>query len=394
MAKKAGPDGNANLPDPGKNSIPLPPGKSSYSEIQMVLAYLKRETPNWPPMGIDWPLVLSNCEGIWSFNEQDEPNALARPLEGQEIREFIGQGLGPVLAAVSDSVHRVFAIASMLLDVFPQLEAFCKASLAIGYDLDQIERPVKELPPYHALMCMGWPLVDAVCCFHDLGKGDLEMVANPLPEPVKFGNSFGKNVHHAIFNLASEICAIAALATEGKLAMKARSDQPEGTTEDAWAQLCKALEGRFPDALETKWAKVQLEAESHAAFTSLHSNDATGPSSSQETLCRPSHLNLRQPSEEAFAIYRFRFATGMKQIEMAQSSKLMTILGRPVSQGAISRSLNAVKTWIEAGNVLPDLPVGLNNKPLSMDPSQIDIGRNAEGRSKRQRKRRISERDD
>jgi hypothetical protein len=116
---------------------------------------------------------------------------------------------------------------------------------------------------------------------------------------------------------------------------------------------------------------------------------------SQQALDVPaSRQRPKEPSKAAIAVYRYRLVTGKSQTELAQDPDLMKQLRRAVDQGTISRWLNQVKRWIEAGNVLPDLTVTPDTKPTPMDPEQIDLGERQDGRSKRQRGRRNSDRSD
>jgi hypothetical protein len=68
-------------------------------------------------------------------------------------------------------------------------------------------------------------------------------------------------------------------------------------------------------------------------------------------------------------------------------------LKRPISQGTVSRWLNEVRDWLEAGNVLPDLPQSRGPKPVPIDPTQIDVGKRRDGRAKHQRKQKMSDSD-
>ncbi|HVT88538.1 MAG TPA: hypothetical protein VHD56_06780 [Tepidisphaeraceae bacterium] len=54
------------------------------------------------------------------------------------------------------------------------------------------------------------------------------------------------------------------------------------------------------------------------------------------------------------------------------------------NQGQISRWVNEVAAWIEAGNVLPGLD-GLASKPVSIDPDVIEMGQRQDRRTGRQR---------
>ncbi len=91
---------------------------------------------------------------------------------------------------------------------------------------------------------------------------------------------------------------------------------------------------------------------------------------------------LKEPSQDAFAAYRAQRVTGKPQTEIAEI--LTAELKRPISQGQVSRWINEVVPWMEAGNVLPDLP-GLKSKPTPMAPDKIDLGGRQDGRTKRQR---------
>jgi hypothetical protein len=99
---------------------------------------------------------------------------------------------------------------------------------------------------------------------------------------------------------------------------------------------------------------------------------------------------LKEPPREAFSVYRYRFATGKNQTELASDPKLMEIIGKTVTQGQISRLLKRVTTWIEAGNVLPSLPK-LNEKPRPIDPERLDLGERQDGQTPRQRPQRESD---
>jgi hypothetical protein len=100
---------------------------------------------------------------------------------------------------------------------------------------------------------------------------------------------------------------------------------------------------------------------------------------------------LRKPNKDAMTVYRYWFASGLKQVELAKDSTLMELLGRSVSQGTISRWLRQVEDWIKAGNVIPDLSESSISKPLPMDPERIDLGPHGEHRPKHLRKRQTSE---
>jgi hypothetical protein len=118
--------------------------------------------------------------------------------------------------------------------------------------------------------------------------------------------------------------------------------------------------------------------------------EATPAGDRQEELAAP--RSLKEPTAEAFKAYRALVVTGKTQKQLAQL--LTEELKRPIHQGTVSRWVNQVSDWLEAGNVLPDLSEPLRKRPTVMDPERIDLGERQDGRSKRQRGRRNSDNDD
>jgi hypothetical protein len=53
----------------------------------------------------------------------------------------------------------------------------------------------------------------------------------------------------------------------------------------------------------------------------------------------------------------------------------------------VSRWLKQVNAYLRAGNVLPELPAPLKEKPKALDPKVLDMGKNQDGRTLRQRSR-------
>jgi hypothetical protein len=234
-------------------------------ELRDTLAWLKRVTPEWPPMGIDWPLVLSKAEK-WYGQAEPDPTVAQRLAEGRDLADVLRESLDTETIRQIDTFSRGYALASLMLDAFAVLEAICKASLAMGYDLDAIERPVKQLPPFHALMVLGWPILELIRCARDLSKPDVDAITEPAPRPVKVGAAYGCNAHQAIWHLADEICRLSDSVTEGRLSRRHFGKEPQGSTEYAWATLSRTLEDRFPCAIEAKQLRVLLETESRVAF--------------------------------------------------------------------------------------------------------------------------------
>jgi hypothetical protein len=249
----------------GENSSALTPAEDW--DLRELLTWLKRVTPEWPPRGVDWPLVLSNAERLFATHPEANPSAAEAPQEGQEIADYLRGFLDSESLQSVDPFSRGYAYASLLLDAFALLEAFCSASLAVGYDLDALEQPVMQLPPFHALMVLGWTVAELIRCVRDVSKADMEAVTEAVGQPVQVGAAFGHNAHQATWNLADEICHLATSVTDGQLAVWRGTDQQPGTLEYAWWKLCEALVGRFPDALEAKQTRIRLESESRAAFS-------------------------------------------------------------------------------------------------------------------------------
>jgi hypothetical protein len=118
-----------------------------------------------------------------------------------------------------------------------------------------------------------------------------------------------------------------------------------------------------------------------------------GSGDRREKEALPPRRPLKEPSKDEFTVYKYSFATGKTQKELADDPALMDLLGRKVDQGTISRWLGKVKKWVEALGLPPDLSEPLGSKPTPMDPGEIDLGKRQDGRAKRQRGRRNSDSD-
>jgi hypothetical protein len=77
---------------------------------------------------------------------------------------------------------------------------------------------------------------------------------------------------------------------------------------------------------------------------------------------------LKEPSARAFAAYRLVKILGQSQADVEKT------MG--VDQSTVSRWVNSVGKWIEAGNVLPDEMRAdpPRRKPTPMDPTKLDQG--------------------
>jgi hypothetical protein len=243
------------------------PATADARDIPALVAWLKRVTPEWPPIGIDWPLVLSHAEELFAGCSQPDAAAAEHPQEGEELADYLRACFNSEPIQRADPFSRGYACACQLLDAFALLEAFCMGSLAVGYDLDAIDRPVKQLPPFHGLMCLGWVMVELIRSLRDVSKADFDAVSEAAAQPVQVGAAFGRNAHQAVWNLANEICRLSEFVTEGHLAVSRMGDQAPGAMEYTWAKLSQALEGRFPDSLKMKQLRIQLECESRTAFS-------------------------------------------------------------------------------------------------------------------------------
>jgi hypothetical protein len=95
---------------------------------------------------------------------------------------------------------------------------------------------------------------------------------------------------------------------------------------------------------------------------------------------------VKVPTDQEILVYQFKISTGAKQEQLARL--LATVTGRTMDQGTVSRSIQKVERFIEAGNVLPPISPELVQRAIAMDPKMIDMGPNLERRTPRQRRRR------
>jgi hypothetical protein len=91
------------------------------------------------------------------------------------------------------------------------------------------------------------------------------------------------------------------------------------------------------------------------------------------------------PSADAIAAYRLSIVVGGTRTALA--GQLSERLGRPITQGQVSKWLKLVKEWVEAGGILPALEPATRKKPIAMDPGKIELGPRKDGRTERQRDR-------
>jgi hypothetical protein len=156
-----------------------------------------------------------------------------------------------------------------------------------------------------------------------------------------------------------------------------------------WDKLLRASRferDNIADALKA-WAQwlLELRARQWAPNDAPVPIPSTTPSSGANS--------PKEPSKDAFAVYRYQIATGKNQTELAADPMLMAQLGKTVVQGTISRWLKNVRKWLKAGNVLPEMPGRSDAKPVPMDPERIDMGPRQDYRTPRQRQRGDSDHD-
>jgi hypothetical protein len=85
-----------------------------------------------------------------------------------------------------------------------------------------------------------------------------------------------------------------------------------------------------------------------------------------ETKASRAKLVLNQPRKEAFKAYRAHKVLGMKQPDIAKELD--------TNQGQVSRWCSQVGTWLEAGNVMPDMDGGSDLEIITMDPAKLELG--------------------
>lgn len=189
------------------------------------------------------------------------------------------------------------------------------------------------------------------------------------PEPIDPGHA----VHAAVVMVQSHYSG-------GKLPDPARV---------AWMDLLQVTRGEREtvrpnqEALDAEyslrqWAEAEIEG----------MTQTDGDQSKILTDDRPA---VRRPSDNAIAAWRLRDIKGLKtQNEIAD--RLTNELGRPISQGQVSRWLKDVENYLAAGNVLPNPTPSSRARPI--DPSAINEGRRRDGRTPRQRHRRDPDSDE
>jgi hypothetical protein len=90
--------------------------------------------------------------------------------------------------------------------------------------------------------------------------------------------------------------------------------------------------------------------------------------------------SIRRPSDEAIEIYALSTTLGLKQAEIV--TQFREKKQKIIDQSKVSRSLQQVKKWLDAGNQLPGLSTVAPPKIQTMDPAILDRGPRVDKRSK------------
>lgn len=120
---------------------------------------------------------------------------------------------------------------------------------------------------------------------------------------------------------------------------------------------------------------------------------AAGESASSDKKSSETGAKLKRPSDNALKC--FRTSLVVEWDTQNDLAKIMTKkLYKTVDQGQVSRWLSQVNAWIEAGNVLPNLPSTKPSRSVAMDPGKLELGARRDGLTPRQRAQRSEDSDD
>jgi hypothetical protein len=155
------------------------------------------------------------------------------------------------------------------------------------------------------------------------------------------------------------------------IALPLRGLDTDGTTAKLWRGVCL----RSPTFLHVYLAACRLNG------VPTQARAETTDVAAQKPRMRAA---MTQPPANAIAAYRTSLVVGGNQSELADF--LSKELGQTVTQGQVSRWLAQVKAFLEAGNVLPEMPTAPPES--SIDPKLIELGSRMDGKARRQRERR------
>ena len=96
---------------------------------------------------------------------------------------------------------------------------------------------------------------------------------------------------------------------------------------------------------------------------------------------------VKEPSKRAKQIWQLKTSSEYYQNKTMTQSEIAELasrtLGRPISQGSVSKYLRSVNAFIKAGGLLDQ--VAISPETITMEPDRIDMGARADGRARRQR---------
>lgn len=132
-----------------------------------------------------------------------------------------------------------------------------------------------------------------------------------------------------------------------------------------------AIESQFAEAIE-----IARNAENAGgAGGGAEEEEAT-----EQPKGKPSRRPVKEPTKDEIAVYRVWFAVHsgyLDSVDKTQAAIAVVAaqrLQKTINQSKVSRCVAKVKAWIEAGNVLPGLDGKPANKPISVDPSLLELG--------------------
>lgn len=104
------------------------------------------------------------------------------------------------------------------------------------------------------------------------------------------------------------------------------------------------------------------------------------PAGGPEPAATPEAKKIKEPSREALTAYRVHcLYPNLTQAAIAK--RMEAEFGLPFDQSKVSRYLGQVRSFLDAGNVLPDLPdQGPKAKTFAVDPARLDKGARQDGR--------------
>jgi|GEM_PF-5766103 len=90
---------------------------------------------------------------------------------------------------------------------------------------------------------------------------------------------------------------------------------------------------------------------------------------------------VKEPPKIAMQAFRLYYLKGEKQEDIAK--EMSRQYGKSINQGQVSRWINETKIYVDAGNILPELPK--LPKPVTVDPDILEMGERQDRLTKRQR---------